>query len=400
MEEPISWDDNRPYHMVPMYHYYYSLYIGLQTRVLSLRPDEDVTSVPKPDEVHPSYQSCDRSRELFPIDKQSFHTIYKFSDYYMKGVNETYPIRFIIQDQLLIISFGVGTKTNLFTLDDAIPNPFTKVEDSDDFVDSDNEDNERDNLFLFLEIIEHSCIEHKVEKLLLCGHSHGMRSATVTSFFIECMLDETFASVHNRICGSFLEHEIDINGSIEPNPYHFSKYREVCPSLQLLKRYVIGTGGAPVLFISEDECKSYFRHVEGRYAHIISGVKRNNRESIIKMDIQCSPITDDVTHMTLSNYKYQCYYHVLEHSDIIRYKDVQCFLPEEKQFLNKDIDNDLSQYPPFIKENYNTFFNFVNYLHRFDEYRLILSIFFYGNSLKHEVKSKKRNKKRKTKKKK
>ena len=51
MNEIISWEDNRPYHTVPLYQFYYSLYIGAQTRFLSESPETPRVSVAKAFEV-------------------------------------------------------------------------------------------------------------------------------------------------------------------------------------------------------------------------------------------------------------------------------------------------------------------------------------------------------------
>ena len=372
MDELISWEDNRPYHVVPLYQSLFSLYIGIQTRFLSPSPETPSVSVAKASEVDPSYQSCDIPRKLFPIKKPIFHLIESSYDYFMEGANDTYPIRFAIHHDILIVSFGTGRKTILTTLDEAIPShdDWETVESDDDEplapslirVDSmEPVSTERDNMKAFLSTIERIATHFHAQTLLLCGHSHGMRSATVASFFIEAMLDNEFAQHHTRICGSFLEE----------GEYSFSEYRALCPSLGLMKRMVVGTGGAPVLFTAETEMKSYFEQMGGRYAHIVAGIQRIGEEEV-QMDFRCAPLTP-----TLCNYRYQCYYHVFASEVKNRYQDQQCFAPVRRRFLSPEVDSDMSLYQPYM---FTHFWEVVDHFHLYDVYRTILSIFFFGDA--------------------
>ncbi len=175
------------------------------------------------------------------------------------------------------------------------------------------------------------------------------------------MLDEEFAQRHSRICGSFLN---------ESSPYSFSRYKKVCPRLSTLQRMVVGTGGGPVLFKQEDEMKSYFEQVKGRYAHIVNGILPVG-ESEVLMDFRCAPMEG------LTNYRFQCYYHIMDNTIRNRYQDKQCFSPPLRRFLSPTMDTDLTRFGPYT---FYTFWMLVDYLHMYDIYRVILSIFFFGHS--------------------
>ncbi len=257
---------------------------------------------------------------------------------------------------MLWVVFGVGFKSTFFTLDDAIP----QVND-----DEEQWDSYRRHLLTFLIKIQEIYERYKPDTLVICGHSHGMRSATITSFITECMVSQTFAKQHERISGSFnnteqewrMSYDLDELSDDILNSFEFIDFYEHCPCLKDLTRYCIGTGGMPVLF-SESEFKSYFKQMQGRYAHIVSGVKI---DPLVYMDEVCAP-TDG-----LQNYKFQCYYR--EHKTLdrdVKYKYTQCLSPVRKQFITKE----------------DAPIDFRMELHDFDSYRRILAIFFYDNTSK------------------
>ncbi len=381
MDNIIEWTDERPYHYISMYKNIFQMYLGLQTRLLSnikhkvyiekfrdqkqgvfsINTDEEIkVSIPKSDEIDVSYKSCDNPDSAIKVDNIpviNFKSLYVSTDFFIKDANVESPYHILIHEKMLWVVFGVGFKSSFVTLDEAIP----QVND-----DEDQWDSYRRYLLTFLIKIQEIYEIYKPDTLIICGHSHGMRSATITSFITECMVSQEFAKQHIRINGSFnntdqdwrMSYDLDELDDEILNSFQFIDFYQYCPCLKSLKRYCIGTGGMPVLFVNEGEFKSYFTQMQGRYAHIVSGVQIGPS---VYMDEVCAP-TD-----SLQNYKFQCYYREHEELDShVKYKYTQCLSPLRKQFITH-------QDAPI---------KFRMELHDFDSYRRILAIFFYDNTSK------------------
>lgn len=102
------------------------------------------------------------------------------------------------------------------------------------------------------------------QKVLLCGHSNGMVSATFTSVILMCLADPMFAS------------ELAESGVLTNDIYH-SIYGQYDPSLFFgitEKICVCGTGGYPILFDRPELFDYYFKMLNGRYLHIGLGLKQ------------------------------------------------------------------------------------------------------------------------------
>lgn len=346
--ENIDWDDSRPYHTIPMVHTLLEMYLGLQTRVLSPHFTQErvvVDSLPKPEQIDASYQSCSRDMALGALTHHTYERLVTSNHSFIQSNNSKSPYHILVHGRMLWVSFGVGYRSSFSTLDQAIPLP-----------DEEEDEEYRQNLVVWLEHIQHIYDTHSIDTLVLCGHSYGMRCATISSFFLECMVNPVFRDRHSRICGSF---------SIpDQEHYSFDDYAQHAPCISSLTRYVVGTGGRPVLFLKEDEFHSYFIQVQGRYAHIVSGIQRND---MVYMDMACKPIESTLHEGEyLQNYKFQCYYEE-EHEDSDsekRYKHHQCFSPRTKRYISTDIEDIF----------------FIEQLHSFHMYRVILSIFFYGRT--------------------
>jgi hypothetical protein len=115
-------------------------------------------------------------------------------------------------------------------------------------------------------------VHRGAERILLCGHSNGFVSATLTSIMLMCLSDPTFASV-------FADKDI-LTRSLYQNVYglynpelFFGLTDKLC---------VCGTAGFPVLFDDPETFDYYFQTLNGRYLHIGLALKQ---ESMGKVDL-------------------------------------------------------------------------------------------------------------------
>lgn len=101
------------------------------------------------------------------------------------------------------------------------------------------------------------------EKIVLCGHSNGMVSATFTSVLLMCLSDYAFA--YEFAQRGILKNEIynDVYKYYDPSLF-FGITDKLC---------VCGTAGYPILFNEPQLFEYYFNALKGRYLHIGLGLK-------------------------------------------------------------------------------------------------------------------------------
>lgn len=102
------------------------------------------------------------------------------------------------------------------------------------------------------------------ERVLFCGHSNGMVSATLTSFMLMCLSDATFASEFAD--SGIMTHSLYANVYQQYDP---SLFFGITDSL-----CVCGTGAYPILFSEPEMFNYYFQTLNGRYLHVGLGLKQ------------------------------------------------------------------------------------------------------------------------------
>lgn len=120
--------------------------------------------------------------------------------------------------------------------------------------------NNIDNIKQFLQFIKTIITsEKKVKQLLLLGHSNGMNAATFTAFILQYIKNKDTYQANYPDLISKLPTLLD---EITP---------EILDELNKIEIFIVGSGGSPMLFKTEDEFKFFYNSLGGKYLHISSG---------------------------------------------------------------------------------------------------------------------------------
>lgn len=210
------------------------------------------------------------------------------------------------------------------------------------------------------------------ERIVFCGHSNGMVSATLTTFMLMCLSDATFASVFAD--SGIMTHSLyeDVYQQYDPSLF-FGIIDSLC---------VCGTGAYPILFSEPEMFNYYFQTLNGRYLHVGLGLKQEILNQVdLWVDYHMRPHDKERKwggFYVLATPLYNFLYHVYSYPygyflDTVRIKKL---LKTEYTGHISRADPDLVEY-----EGINTGTGFFKHeyefeLHMFNFYRVLLTHVF------------------------
>lgn len=198
------------------------------------------------------------------------------------------------------------------------------------------------------------------KRILLCGHSNGMVSATLTSVLLMCLADPTFAS-------EFADRDI-LSYSLYQNV--FQQYDPTLFVGIVDHLCVCGTGAFPLLFDDLQLFDYYFQTLKGRYLHVGLALKQEIlNKTDLWVDYHMRPYTSTPP---IYNYLYHIYSYPYGY-----------FLDTVKKSKKRvgHITNALPEYVEYEGINVGTGFfkdEFEFELHMFNFYRVLLAPIFCG----------------------
>ena len=184
---------------------------------------------------------------------------------FIPGCGGIRPVNIFTLDKLAIICFGIGVIENTY------PVIITNV-----------------NLFLiWLETIRDIVIN--CNQILLCGHSNGMNAATICTFILLYLKNNSFMSEFTEF--------VELNKELFTE---LNKIKDKWVFLENIELFIIGTGGFPCLFTNENQFKIFYDLLDGKYLHIVLADYDSN-----KLDGHIAPLY--VGPYTFNNYKIAVY---------------------------------------------------------------------------------------------
>ena len=250
--DEIKYEDKRHPHKIRMYYVMTQIYLGLAPKFVEPRntqqePKQNVTT-----SIHKNncsqlsnsnlykctFNICDSTSE-FTVTKKDFF-LNTYHDCFIKGCGDKMTL--LEHENLLVIFSPVGIVVN-----------------NDSFL-KDEEESTFEILFNLIDYIK----ETNKKQILLCGHSNGFTSSVKLSYIL-LYLSGKITNVANVVGFSGKLHRRLVrylNGSF----LSYFKNTDI---------FVVGTGGFPVLFYSEEGFKEYYQLMKGRYLHLVSGFSEN-----------------------------------------------------------------------------------------------------------------------------
>jgi hypothetical protein len=102
----------------------------------------------------------------------------------------------------------------------------------------------------------------QINRIILCGHSNGMSSATIVAFLLLYIKNKEIIKLLSTIY-QFNKNVFDYLDTIR------SKWN-ILENIQL---FVVGTAGFPVLFSTQEQFNLFYKMIYGRYLHIVMSRK-------------------------------------------------------------------------------------------------------------------------------
>jgi hypothetical protein len=304
--QTIDFNDITPFHGIEMYRDLIKYYIGIFTRINANSANDNFEKIipfkcsfPKYNELELNisankYKICNTNiKKINVLDQETiifehlFISNNRAISHYLSS--SQYPIHVIKKNKTIFICFDVGFRDY---------EPLSSI-----------------NFGNFLDTFDEILPELKLaNQIVLCGHSNGMASATITAFLLLYLSDDDYM-INNQISGE----ELKILDKDRDN-YKFLKDKSI---------FVVGTGGFPVLFDTSEKFKLFYNKLNGRYLHILSGFKHKNKYFIDNHAREMG---------ILENFKFG-YYYTEYYNPTSKYIGEQCFY---KIFINNGIK---LQYP-------------------------------------------------------
>ena len=311
-EDVIDFDDQRPYHQIDMYKKMVRYHIGLLTRSIAMNNHNVVHpintpirgSFPKQNEIQADYKSCDGDHKInFPIAEDVEYKYLGAYECYFMSCDPRRKIHAYRYQNTIFICAEQGERY----LD--IRN-YKHTYDVDNYYGEKNTVMSYERLSTLLNGLKTEL--ETAQQIVLIGHSNGMASAILTAFLFSCLKREDFfnanAKYFDRRSYIFLE-----NIRLNEQTIH--------DAINRCTLYVVGTGGFPVLFESQEEFKNFFNEISGRYVHIVDGFEDPSTNKIYA-DFYASTI------VSLVNIKFGLYFYtnVLDDKvkDMKKYNGTQC----------------------------------------------------------------------------
>ena len=247
----IEYDNIEPPHRIPMYYVMAQIYLGLAPKFVEPRntlqnPQQNVTtSIHKKNcndlgsnSFKCKFNICDSTREFIVTKKDFFLNTYH--DCFIKGCGDKMTL--LEHENLLVIFSPVGV-----------------VVKNDSFL-KDEEESTINLLFKLIDYIK----ERGKKQILLCGHSNGFTSSVKLSYIL-LILSGKITNFTNVVgfTGRFAR---------RLSVYRSNNFQSHLENIDI---FVVGTGGFPVLFSSEEGFKEYYELMKGRYLHLVSGFSKN-----------------------------------------------------------------------------------------------------------------------------
>ena len=202
-------------------------YFGVMTACINPRPEGNV--------MKSFYGKKLPKNDLLSYD---YELLLKFRSLWMLGsMNDTFILK-IKQTNECMVVFNVGQKISypLFRID--------QIFNIDECIRTINE------------IVAHN---KRTKRLIFCGHSNGMASATLMSIIFMCFMDEQFKNYLIKEGKMYKEWW----GYVESNVKKIPRKQPIL---------VYGSGGFPVIFTKEEQFIVYYNAIGFNYFHLATGL--------------------------------------------------------------------------------------------------------------------------------
>jgi len=242
----VPYEDDSYYHVNPMYKKLLAFHIGLITRHI-------VNTYQRKHELHLQdfYRgSFPKANEIKEYRKCGSLEVLKFP------IEEDVPFEHVAVSPSFSLSmdFMIHVVRKGLTLFILFPAAYAEdIEKIGSFLFS--------NFFVLINRI--LPVLRKVSQIVCCGHSAGMRHATLCGFLLSCLRNPRFLRENMDVFYS----EYDVE-QFETNP----TFRTVQESPIRAKIYIVGTGGAPFILKKNNFIRLY-NELGGRYVHVYSALQ-------------------------------------------------------------------------------------------------------------------------------
>ena len=260
----IPYEDTTPPHEIQMYRDMVTIYFGVIKKTMAVfSGDFDKSKMSNVKfsvygTVRPRSPRVSRTMPTINYDNSFIGKLACFITGCIHGIHF-----FVSNNNKLIITFGGGKTYSKYY------RTFKNIKDLQ-------------NLIHFLDHLKQIIETKDIDEILLCGHSNGMSSATITSFILLYLKlnGEEFV----QFCTLFNIYIQNNSKVIEPiddptKDQLFDYLNRVKSDwvviTQNIKIFVVGTGGIPVIFFTEEQFSTYYNLLNGRYLHLAS--KINNQ---------------------------------------------------------------------------------------------------------------------------
>lgn len=388
-EATVEYDDNTPYHLLPMYRTLLRWHLALITRVLVLNKldidnshnnDSKLThleyitgSFIKEDIINTTnsnkykgfkFENTSNKKTIqfdrvikFPVENNDIyfeHFLFSPNQCLIYGCENTI-IRLLVANNTLFIVLDIGARITDI-----------KILSQTGFVNGDIIPLLNKECFYDLFNIINTLIKEKnITQIVLSGHSYGFILSSVIGFCLLCITNSNYRTTNERIVDTW-KSDID-NWSKE-----FINLN--------IPLFIVGTGGFPILFQDISEFKNFYDSLYGRYVHVVSGALFNKNS--IYLDKYARPIN------SLQLYKFGVYIgrpNIAEYTNSInkkisKYKGEVFFY---KIFINNSNNSLIFFTDDICRKNtgpkpFHTCIDYTSIIHQFYFYKYILSIFIYG----------------------
>lgn len=390
-EATVEYDDNTPYHLVPMYRTLLRWHLALITRVLvlnkldidnshnndsKLTKLEDITgSFIKEDIINTTnsnkykgfkFENTSNKKTIqfdrvikFPVENNDIyfeHSLFSSNQCLIYGC-ENPKIRLLFANKTLFIVLDIGariTDIKILSQTGLVDGNIIPLLNKEGFHD----------LFKFINTL---IKEKNITQIVLSGHSYGFILSSVIGFCLLCITNSNYLTTNERIVDTW-KSDID-------------KWSDEFKNLNI-PLFIVGSGGFPILFQDINEFKNFYDSLYGRYVHVVSGALFDKNS--IYLDKYSRPIN------SLQLYKFGVYIgrpNIAEYTNsskkISKYKGEVFFY---KIFINNsnNSNNSLLFFTEDICRNntapkpFHTCIDYTSIIHQFYFYKYILSIFIYG----------------------
>ena len=267
----IPYEDPTPPHEIQMYRDMVTIYFGVIKKTMQVfsgyfnRSKMSNVKFSSYDRVSTSGNIVSRTMPTINYDQPLDGKLMCFTTGCQYGIHF-----FISNNDKLIITFGVGETYSKYY------NTFKNIQDLN-------------YLKTFLNHLKLIIDTKSIVEILLCGHSNGMSSATITSFILLYLKLNGEEFVHFcTLFNVYIQNNSKVIEEVDDPTKdqlfdHLNRVKsDWVERIQGIKIFVVGTGGIPVIFFTEEQFSTYYNLLNGRYLHLSSKINNQLAKDTIR----------------------------------------------------------------------------------------------------------------------